>query len=72
VLSRIDTTNIYDNYDGFVIAESSETEARQLANSMAADEGSIWENVTDTDCKLVGITIDDSIKGVILTDFHAG
>jgi hypothetical protein len=33
---------VYDAYNGFLIAASSEEEAREIANVRPGDEGSIW------------------------------
>jgi hypothetical protein len=60
----------YDEYDGFVIAATSETEARNLCDS--ADEGDIWDNQLDVTCTLVGTASEDTEKGIILGSFNAG
>jgi len=60
----------YDEFDGFVIAAESETEARSLCNQ--ADEGDIWGNQLDATCELIGTAKDGTNKGVILESFNAG
>ena len=60
----------YDEYDGFVIAADTETEARSLCDS--GDEGDIWGNQLDVSCTLIGEASENWERGIVLGSFNAG
>ncbi len=59
----------FDEVKGFVIAAESESQARDIAMSRAADEGpSIWREIY---CEFIGTTTTLS-EGVVLGSFNPG
>jgi hypothetical protein len=69
-----DRSPIYDAYDGFIVAASSEKDARILANERPGDEGPIWTDPTKVSCEHIGFTLpsDIPVGYIISSDFHAG
>ena len=60
----------YDEYDGFVIIERTEQNAREKANSQPGAEGQIWANETKVRCQKVGTS--NLPAGVLLGSYNAG
>jgi hypothetical protein len=63
----------YDSFDGFVVAASSEEEARSFANERPSDEGAIWQNEEKSSCSLIASSVAEGVaKGIILASYNAG
>ena len=69
LLRRLDTRLLYDANAGFVVRAESEEAARNLANSQAADEGLLWNNLSASSCEVLD---HEGSRGIVLTDFNAG
>ena len=71
LLKRMDSVG-YDEYDGFVVAADTETEARDFAAKESADEGAgVWNSQLDCSCTLLALSSKHS-KGIVLGSFNAG
>ena len=58
-----------DVYNGFLLRAATEEDAREMANTMCADEGPIWHNKELTSCEALTHSGEEE---VLLTDFNAG
>lgn len=58
----------WDEYEGFVIVATSESNAREIASQHAPSEGRIWSDASKTSCD----EVNDVQAGVVLAAFNAG
>lgn len=64
VLERIDT--VYnDEWAGCLVAATSESSARQIANEESKAEGYVWTDAGRTNARKIGVA-DDGVQGVVL------
>lgn len=69
LLERIYDDNPYDTYNAFLIRETTQKRARNLANRLDRDdEENSWLDTTKTSCKILK---EEGRRGVIISDCRA-
>ena len=62
----------YDEYDAFVVAATSDEEARLIASTDDRECGNAWMDPNFASCELIGRACSGIIAGVVLGSFNAG
>ena len=70
-ISRDDDSVGYDEFDAFVVAATSEEEARSIASTRDHEFGKAWMDPNFASCKLVGRACSKTVAGIVLGSFNA-
>jgi len=69
ILDRNGQTIGWDEYDSFVVCAISPESARMLAYNKSGDEGSVWLDKWESNCKELKVS---DVEKIVIGSFNAG